>query len=120
MLFYPPIVPTPVPVPVPVVSVDVGSDVQTGSDSNTGNAESEMCRVDGVCTDEDKDSIGDADADQKDRIRINGDRLKKEDVRTGSSSSSKNDFSAEVLEGMKPLMQMDRILTSVAERFRGR
>ena len=93
-----------------------------GIDSNTGNAESEMCIVDGVCTEGDKDRIGDADADQKDRIRINGDGLKKEDVSSSSSSSSRssNDFSAEVLEGMKPLTQMDRILTSVAERFRGR
>ena len=120
MLFYPPIAPTPVPDPVPVsaASVDGDNDIRMDSDSNSGDKVSEVCGADGACTEGDEDRMDHAHTDQKDRTRTSGDTVKKEDASTGSSN--RNNFSAELLEGIKPLTHMDRVVTNIAERFRGR
>ena len=112
--------PTPVPDPVRVsaASVDGDNDIRMDSDSNSGDKVSEVCGADGVCTEGDEDRMDHAHTDQKDRTRTSGDTVKKEDASTGSSN--RNNFSAELLEGIKPLTHMDRVVRSVAERFRGR
>ena len=120
LLFYPPVVPTPVPV---TTLANDGSELsmkreQVSSDSESESGSRETCSAEGVCRKTDTDT--DADDERRRQDLTNGkdrDGINKKD---DSDSNSRESISAELLEGMKPLARMDRVVTSVAERFRGR